>query len=206
MVAPPNGMRWQGITDVVVAVPDSWATETAPCGPAEHDAVRFLGPGTLAMRCPYIGPAGDASLLLIAPADLPVLPGARHLRHETTVHGLDARHGGVRCRASLVGPCSLTFSVPEANAAFEVYYRGPNPEKFVAAVRDSVTRVSDGYTTVPAIAYGTSVADAKSELAEAGLSGRSPDVESPHYAIGSQPEAGAVVEDGTTIELTIGDG
>lgn len=205
MAAPPDGMRWLGINGVVVAVPEGWETETDPCSSAGHGTVRFLGPARSPSWCPRISPAGDVSSLLVAPTDGPLLEAGR-LRHEAAVHGLEVRHGGVGCRASSIGPCFLTFFVPDADALFEVSYRGRTPQEFVTAVRDSVTRVPDGYTTVPAIAYGTSMEDAKRQLAEAGLSAQSPDVDFPHYATGSQPEPGTVVADGTTVELTIGDG
>ena len=100
----------------------------------------------------------------------------------------------------------MDFIVPSAGAAFEVTYRGHAPQRFVRAVRDSVRSVPEGYTTVPAIAYGTSVEQAKTTLTAAGLSGRAPKVPFPHSVIGTLPEAGTVVKKGTSVALTIGDG
>ena len=205
MVAPPEGMRWQGTNGVVVAVPKGWETDPDPCGSAEGDAVRILAAGTPPAWCPGAGSAHDDSSMLIAPPDAP-LPEIGRLRQRVDVHGVAVRHGGVRCRAGSSGPCTLAFAVPDTGVVVQVSYRGARPTEFVTAVRDSVTRVPDGYTTVPAIAYGSSVAGAKRTLDEAGLSGWSPDVDFPHYATGSRPEAGTVVALGTTVELTVGDG
>lgn len=61
-------------------------------------------------------------------------------------------------------------------------------------------------TTVPKIRYGTSVDDAMARLARAGLCGQPPDVDFPHYVIGTRPAAGSIVERGTRVALLIGDG
>lgn len=204
VVAPPAGTRWQGINGVVVAVPKSWDTTTDPCGWADGGAVRFLGPMSLTMRCPLVGTAG--SVLQVASSDLAVLPPVRTLQNRTRPGGVEVRYGSVRCRASSVGPCTLTFAVPSADATFQISYRGPNPVAFVERLRDSVTRLRSGSTTVPVVVYGSSVTDAMTQLSRAGLVVSSPDVNFPHYVTGTRPAAGTVVEEGATVELTVGDG
>ena len=45
-----------------------------------------------------------------------------------------------------------------------------------------------------------------SRLARASLCGQPPDVDFPHYVIGTEPAAGSIVERGTRVTLLIGDG
>jgi hypothetical protein len=72
-----------------------------------------------------------------------------------------------------------------------------------AAVHETT---ASGSTKVPAIKYGTSVDDAMARLERAGLCGQPPNVDFPHYVIGTKPSAGSVVERGTQVALLIGDG
>jgi PASTA domain len=71
------------------------------------------------------------------------------------------------------------------------------------SVDDTATR---GTTRVPRIKYGSSVDDAMSRLERASLCGQPPDVDFPHYVIGTEPAAGSIVERGTRVTLLIGDG
>ncbi len=207
MSPPPAGMRWQGINGVVVAVPDSWQTQGQPCARGHEDAVWFVERNAPIFNCPNLAPGeAPSSALLIGRVGVQGLADPRTLHHHTTVHGLDVRDTGVRCRDSRPGLCTMDFVVPSAGAVFEVTYRGRAPRRFVRAVRDSVRGVPEGYATVPAIAYGTSVERAQTRLAAAGLSGRAPKVPFPHYVIGTLPAAGTVVRQGTSVALTIGDG
>jgi len=96
--------------------------------------------------------------------------------------------------------------VSGSDAAFHLIYRGNDAEAFVDGVLRSVTQLPSGQTTVPLIDYGTSVAEAEKQLFEAGLVGHAPEVNFPHYATGTIPPAGTVVEVGQVVELTIGDG
>ena len=71
------------------------------------------------------------------------------------------------------------------------------PTSFPAAPR---------HTTVPHIAYGTSVEKALQRLERAGLHDEEPAVDWPHYVTGTDPDAGTRVEVGSTVLLEIGDG
>jgi hypothetical protein len=201
--ASPDGTRWQGINDVVVAVPRDWTTEADPCA-SSADSVRMLGPLSLAAPCSPVGTRG--SVLQVASSGAGVLSATGRLRHRTSVGGVGVRHGGVACRASGAGPCTLVFAVPSADATFQITYRGPRPAAFVRWLMRSLTMLPDGSTTVPVVEYGESVDDAKARLEQAGLVGKSPDVNFPHYATGTTPAAGHVVPVGSTVELSIGDG
>ena len=61
-------------------------------------------------------------------------------------------------------------------------------------------------TTVPVIDYFESVEVAMDLLRDAGLVGRAPQVDFPHYVTGTVPAAGQRVAVGDTVRLTIGDG
>lgn len=193
----PVGTRWQGINGVVVAVPRSWATSTEPCRPAA-DAVWMTGDATSPVPCPLVRAQG--SFLQVGGVDV------AGLQHRTEVAGFELRHGGVRCRTSASGPCTLEFAVPSLDASFRILYLGPSPSEFVTRMMHSVTLLQSGLTTVPVIPYCTEVAEAMEILDDAGLTGRSPQVDFPHYVTGTRPAAGLLTGNGETVRLTIGDG
>lgn len=202
-LTPPPGRRWVGMNDVVVAVPTGWATERDLCVDLDHDAVRVLAgreSGCIAR------PGPDISALTIAPVSSGMVRLGRRTDLTTEIHGVPVIHSGVACRASSTGPCTLTFAVPDADAAFVVTYRGRQPERFIERMLESVTRLPAGQTTVPAVGFGRDVTDALRILERAGLEGRSPDPDWPHYATGTEPAAGSVVATGSTVMLTVGDG
>lgn len=195
---PPPGTRWQGTGTVVVAVPRTWATSTEPCQPAAPGTVWLTSAATPRVPCPLVRARG--SVLHVGSADL------GPLRHRTEVRGVELRYGGVRCRASASGPCTLDFAVPSRDASFHLFYLGPSPSAFVSRMMRSLTVLPPGLTTVPVIPYGSEVADAMDLLGTAGLRGRSPQVDFPHYATGTRPQAGMLARAGDTVLLTIGDG
>ncbi|MFC6044115.1 PASTA domain-containing protein [Nocardioides hankookensis] len=194
---PPAGTRWQGVNGVVVAVPRTWSTSTDPCRPVA-DSVWMTGSTTGTVPCPAVRAPGSG--LQVGETTL------GPMRHRTIVRGLRVRHSGVRCRASASGPCSLEFAVPGRDASFQVFYVGPHPMAFVTRLMRSVTLLPAGLTTVPAIGAGTAVQQALGLIEEAGLVGRAPQVDFPHYVTGTAPAAGRVVRAGATVRLTVGDG
>ena len=205
VLQPPEGRRWVGIDDVVVAVPERWGTETQPCAEPEEDTVFFIGPSSAVLDCATV-PTAHVSSLTIASTDSGAVSLGRRVDLAAEVNDLRITHSGIACRAASTGPCTLTLAVPGSDAAFHVIYRGTDAEAFVDGVLRSVTRLPSGQTTVPLIDYGTSVVEAEKQLIGAGLVGQAPDVNFPHYATGTNPPAGSVVEVGQVVELTIGDG
>ena len=126
---PPTGTRWQGMNGVVVAVPRSWATSTESCQPAA-DTVWMTSTEKSPVPCPLVRAQG--SFLQVGGVD----PST--LRHRAKVGGLELRHGGVRCRTSASGPCTLEFAVPSRDASFQIFYLGPSPTEFVTRMMRSV--------------------------------------------------------------------
>lgn len=179
---PPSGHRWQGVGDVVVAVPKTWRTETDICTLPDGDLVLLPASTRGTYRCGVSPTRGVSSLVAVS-------------------HG--SRTDDVRCRPS---SCRATFGDEDAHVWFRVTARGPSARGVAESVRDSLTVLPTGWTTVPAVRYGEEVDDVVRRLAAAGLHGTSPDVDWPHYVTRTRPSAGAVVAEGETIALEIGDG
>lgn len=190
---------------VVVAVPKKWGTATDPCGEPNADTVWFRDTLPSRMGCGATPITGDSSVT-IASKRSGVIPLAKHVDLGARVNGLQVTSSGVACKAEPKSPCELTFVVAGADAVFDINYRGKAAKAAVRHIFESVTRLPSGQTTVPLIHFGTSVEEAKQELSDAGLEGQSPDVDFPHYATGTNPPVGAVVDQGDVVEITIGDG
>lgn len=204
-VDPPDGTRWVGTADVMVAVPEGWRLEADMCPPSEGNVVWFRSARSESIDC-SAGPTVGSSFLQVSSLDPHVRSRAAHLKRHRVIDGLGVRHNRIVCRVKAERLCSLTFSVPEAGAGFHAAYRGPRPRRFLTDLRGSLRAIPPGYTSVPLIDYGTSVEAAQERLGSVGLDGRSPEVNFPHYATGTEPEAGTVVEIGSRVTVTIGDG
>jgi hypothetical protein len=202
--APP-GRRWVGAGDVVVAVPRSWGTATEACAEPQGDTVFLAGRASTVVDC-RTTPTTGVSSLTVATVRSGAISLGRRVDLGAEVNGIRVLHSGLRCPASSPGPCDVTVTVPGADAVFELFVRGREPQVLVDRVLGSLTRLPSGQTTVPLVEYGTEVADAHELLRRAGLVGESPDVDFPHYITGTKPTAGTVVEVGQTVEMTIGDG
>lgn len=113
------------------------------------------------------------------------------------------RQTGLSCHAR---SCDQTVAVPGLGVLLQLHLRGPDAEETLRALRGSLQLVPDGQVAVPPIPFGTSDDDALALLADAGLDGRIPEVDWPHYVTRSSPPAGTVVPAGSTIDLAIGDG
>ena len=70
----------------------------------------------------------------------------------------------------------------------------------------SIHLVPDGYVAVPYLGFGTSSDEGVQLLEVAGLLAELPDVNFPHYVVGTTPGAGAVVREGTQVKIQVGDG
>jgi hypothetical protein len=200
-----GGMRWLGLHDVVVAVPEGWGTQTQPCAPPHGNTVHFLGASSHLLDCAADPTTGVSSLTIAAISD-DVIPLRRGVDRTTNRNGLRLLHGGSSCLNPARGPCELTFAVPEDDVAFRVDYRGDQPDRFVRTVKDSVTRLPSGLRTVPFIDYGSSIADVEELIRTAGLEVRFQDSEGPADAIHSEPAAGTVVKVGRVVTVMVGDG
>jgi hypothetical protein len=182
----PDGSRWAGIDGVVVAVPGAWTTVAGTCASPRDREVAIQTGDAATVRCALTRP-GSPAITLSPPGSFGWSPG-----------------GGVRCRGSSPGSCSAR--VGEVDGGFRVTYRGPHPRRELAALVGSATTVPAGWLTVPAISYGAGDGEGVRILEEAGLVGVTPDVDWPHYVIGTDPPTGSVVAEGSEVALVPGDG
>lgn len=148
---PPAGRRWQGNDNVVVAVPERWRTETSPCALPDGDVVWFVGSLSLRVHCAGV-PTTGASSVVVSRHDL--LGSGVRLAKRATRNGVAIRHNGTRCQIERVAVCTTLVVAREADAAFQVTFRGPGARAAMALVRDSITRLPRGYVTVPLVDYG----------------------------------------------------
>jgi len=198
----PAGQRWVAFRGVAVAVPQDWETEIFDgCGRTPDGAVVFRLPAGR-HGCGQ-GPDRRRSWVLLEPLapgdDLLLAMGAGG-----RVDGVPVRETGPSCRNGAA--CDQAVAVPSLGFLAHVHAHGDGARSQVATIRRSLMPVPDGWTSVPPIPFGTSDEDALALLEESDLEGRIPEVDWPHYVTGSSPPPGAVVEDGSVVDLTIGDG
>lgn len=183
----PTGRRWVGIGDRVVAVPRGWETVAGTaCTSARARQVAVRTGDAAALRC-VRERSGSPAVTLSPPGS----PGW-------------SEGPGVRCGASTSGPCSAL--VGNRADGFRVTYRGPHAQRELEALHASATTVPDGWVAVPPISYGASDEDGVRLLEAAGLVGVRPEVDWPHYVVGTEPAAGSVVAEGSEVALVPGDG
>lgn len=198
----PDGQAFAAFRGVAVAVPDDWGTEVFDgCGRTPHGTVVFRLPG----RRHGCGQPLDRhrSWVVLEPVsrdDGPLLAMGRAGR----VDGRPVRATGISCRSATA--CDRTLAVPSLGVLVQVHVHGDGARRGVRAVTDSLRLVPDGWTAVPPIPFGTSDARALAQLEETGLAGRIPEVDWPHYVTRSSPVPGTIVEEGSVVDLTIGDG
>jgi hypothetical protein len=178
----PADRRWTGIGGLVVAVPDDWSTVGGVCASPGRQEVAVQAGGAAAVRCALTRP-GSPSVTLSPPGSLGWSPGH-----------------GIRC----TGP--RVCSGPVVGGRFRVTFRGADAGRELRALLDSATATPDGWTTVPAVDHGASDADAVEVLDDAGLVAVPPDVDWPHYVVGTEPAVGSVVREGSQVVLVPGDG
>lgn len=224
--APPEGMRWVGMSGVVVAVPDWWTTGETQCLAPVEDTVYF-----------------DST----AVADCDESPSAATIREVSALALLDATQGygefQVRdmqpagtvddhevleadgCEGWFEGVCRRMFAVPSKGVLFAVTIADERDGSY-DAIRDSLRVLPDDLTTVPlAVHEGWTptwgaeprTADALvDEIRKAGLEVEvvtsEPDAGGdqalyadlpPGSFLGSSPALGSVIEKGGTVTVTV---
>ncbi|WP_122817755.1 PASTA domain-containing protein [Nocardioides pantholopis] len=202
--APPRaaeGLRLVGVGRVAVSVPERWVL-----APSRY------GSGAAALRLQEPGRAPAASCGTVA--SLTVLDSDSALGRALSGYPLaDRVIGGVQVRvgdsclptAACIHPRGLVVAIPAERTALLVS-AGDGSHRRAMRVAGSLRRLPEGYTAVPFVEYGASVRAATRTLSRAGLVATSPDVDFPHYAIGTDPAAGTVVGVGEQVAVRIGDG
>ena len=202
----PDGTRLVGLRQVVVAVPKSWGTDETRCLKPIADTVYEDTGGVT--RCVYPEPTADelAGVASLAVVRLETGRGqhlVERMHPGDPVDGVEVLESDRGCIDGRRLVCTQSFAVPSEGVAFVV---DGTSAKTVRAVRSSLQVLSEDYTTVPFIPYGTSMDVAERRLADVGLVGTGHEVDFPHYFTGTVPVAGSVVPAGGEVEMTIGDG
>lgn len=219
-----TGSRLVGQGQVAVAVPEEWVVAEDGCArdtgviwrlPDTEAEGRLLGP------CPS-SPPDDQPIASLAVGDITSPYGwmvaDSSWQRQLKVNGLNivqssAHHGPPEFCGPSDTPghqdCDLMFwpAWPaEEDTFIMLRVRGPTARETILSIRDSIRVLPERYTSVPFIKYGTSDADAAQILREAGLETELPHVNWPYYVIATAPDAGSVVQTGSTVRLIPGDG
>lgn len=196
------GHRWVGVEDVVVSVPSSWGTLVDQCtGPRDGNVLHVSGMSE--RDCRIIPPRRAA--LTIAPVGSGVVPVAMRVDMGAEINGVRLTQSGTEC-AGPAGPCVIAFIPDGQDEVFSVSFTCEGAREKAEAVLHSIRRLPISLTTVPLVRLGEPVDAVVTRLRRIGLTGKSPDVKWAHYATGTEPAVGSVVERGSTIAITIGDG
>lgn len=224
--APPEGMRWVGMSGVVVAVPEWWTTGETQCYAPVEDTVYF-----------------DSS----AVADCSESPSAAAVREVSALALLDATHGygelQVRdmhtlatvdghevveaegCEGWFDGVCRRMFAVPSKGVVFAVTIAEEGDGSY-DTIRDSLRVLPDDLTTVPIAvhddwtpSWGASPETADALVDEIRKAGLEVEVVTPEpradddqalYAefppgsfLDASPTLGSVIEKGGTVTVTV---
>lgn len=227
--APPAGMRWVGMNDVVVAVPEWWTTGETQCLAPVEDTVYF----DQAAQADCADPADPATVRevsALAILDGTCCYGEFQIRSMDPVGEVDGREVVelAGCEEWFKGVCRRLFAVPDESVVFAVTIADEGDGDY-EAIRDSVQILPEGLTTVPLkVDYGFTpgwgtepslVDEVVREMERAGLqvdvatvtpdpsrTGLIADLP-PGSLLEIRPSPGSVIEDGGTVKITVlGDG
>jgi hypothetical protein len=147
--AAPQGMRWVGMNDVVVAVPDWWTTGETRCGAPLEDTVYF--DNTAVYDC--ADPVSNQEVAEVS--SLAVIDASRgtgeYLTREMQVVDDVSGHDVMEledCNEWFEGVCRRLFAVPDEGVLFAVSIADPEDADY-EAIRDSLRILPPGQTTVP---------------------------------------------------------
>lgn len=122
------------------------------------------------------------------------------------VDGFEVLESAVTCEEPAVVLCFQTFVVPELGTYFTVMSHGDGAMEQVAAIRESLQVLPEGYTTVPFAPNHTLDARIK-RIEAAGLSVELVEQSSAEHEagffLGADPAPGTAVAEGTTVTLTV---
>jgi|GEM_PF-2703088 len=183
--APPEGMKWVGQNDLVVAVPSDWPVIDSPCRSGAAGEV-VNGTAAAAVRCLAPSPTvGDAWVVIAALGS-----------------GPEPRTDRV-CDSPSTGSCTGAEVFSDQGISIQVYTSGTDAPDQLNQILDSATVLPAGWTTVP-FTFLSNARERVALLEQAGfLVDRVGGATSGSAAVSVTPEAGSVVEDGATITITI---
>lgn len=189
---------------VAIEVPDDWGSEVFDgCGRTPDGAVVFRLPGRHAGCVGRLDRSRSWVVLEEVDPDDGILLA---MRRAGVVDGARVVQTGTSCFGAATPACDQTFAVAGERVLVQVHVRGVGARERLREVRTSLRLLGEGQTAVPPLRYGTADDDALAALAAAGLEGRIPEVDFPHYVTVSEPPAGTVVPIGSVVDLQVGDG
>ena len=147
--APPEGMRWVGLGQVVVAVPDWWTTGETQCLEPVEDTVYF-DQGAVADCQDPPSPATVREVSALAVLDATTGYGeyiTRSMDPLTEVDG-HAVLERAECEEWFKGVCRHLFAVPSEGVTFAVTVTDDGGATY-EDIRDSLRILPDDLTTVP---------------------------------------------------------
>lgn len=219
----PEGTRWVGYRDVVVAVPDWWTTGETECmaTPVETTVYFDLG-GTVDCETPTSEAVREVSALAVLDGRKGY--GELLLRDAVAVGEADGRDVVERdgCEEYFDRVCRRVFGVPSEGVVFAVTIHDAADGDY-AAIRDSVRVLPDGQTTVPLAtaggwtpSWGAEPRAVDSLVQAIEGAGLQTEVVTPEPAPGGDvadlpegslldvdPALGSVVDDGAAVTITV---
>lgn len=205
-VEAPEGTRLVGLGRVVVAVPEDWAANPTLCNRIDSRRPRiiFYSPASGDCADPTRRDESSIAVSSMEPPDGPastVSPSAAG-----PVEGYSTLNSGQTCIPDRE-QCLASFGIRDLNAWFTV--RVPESDTdTIDQIRDSLTVLPDGYTTVPGVPGATEEREVTAALREAGLAVEVQHTTCPPNAgcLGGvsdiNPAVGTVLPAGSTITVT----
>jgi hypothetical protein len=202
-----SDMKFVGMRTLVTQVPSDWAIEQFACSTPNRDFVSFYtGVGYNCFAQPAADGASGAGVahLQFEPIDSP--PGKIATESSTVsptagdpaiAHSLPVCHRGDDY-------CTLYVVAPEVGVALTITVPRSREDEGTAIVESSEFLAAD-MTTVPFVEPGTTLADARSMLAAAGLSmspGPASDDENDIVESATDPVAGTPVPTDSVVRVT----
>ncbi len=223
---PPDGMRYVGAGQAVVAVPEWWTTGETQClTPVETTVAWFSG---AVADCADPAPEGvvrEVSFLEVMDATSGY--GEYIVRTMEPIEPVDGVEvlEATGCDGWYPGTCRRLFAVPSAGIAFAVTLADAEDGDY-ETIRDSLRILPEGVTTVPLDAgfggYTPSYRDEPevvsslvkkieaaglvAEVVQAPPPGPDSDLAAdlvPGSYLGAQPELGSAIEKGDTVTITV---
>jgi len=191
--------RQVGFGAVVVSVPDEWVTRQPVCQTPTEPYVFFTS--TAIYNCPN---------LQTDPTDSPQVPSIQFgslvdsnadtttLRHQSDQFGLIIKHSDLECRDWL---CQELFAAD----GVAIIIRAPQTEadELIQSIGESIRPIAEGHAAVPFIEPGTPVREGRKALLSAGFEVTTTRGASTSLVLAMHPDAGTILEEGTTVTLEI---
>lgn len=202
---PPAGTRLVGLGRVAVAVPDDWDANAASCNTPLRDTYYFPHP----QDCQSAVQPEVSSIAISTGQDAGTTPLLPDIQRDGTVGGHDVLSSGVICTPQRGEPCFEVFGIRDLDVWFTVRVpRGESAADTIEAIRDSLTVLPGGYTTVPFVPYGTEAQVAEA-TEEAGLSVDVEYIDCPDTGLcvdgvsDISPAVGTALTTGSTVTVTV---